>query len=142
MTTASFTPVDRARVRLAVEDYAGRYHGGPLGLGREDTIRYLVEGHLAALEGRYGTQAVWDAVAEVLLEHPEALEQQWTEAELTARQRARAARADELVAEAGRALKAGDRERALALVDEAALTAPDHCPRHRAYDWYRQRILA
>jgi len=142
MTTASFTPIDQARVRLAVEDYAGRYYGGPLGLGREDTIRYLVEGHLSALERRYGTQAVWDVVAEVLLEHPEALEQQWTEDEVTARQRARAARADELVAEAGKVLKAGDRERALALIDEAALTAPDHSPRHRDYEWYRQRILA
>ena len=140
--TITFTPADRARVRLAVEDYAGRYHGGPLGLGREDTVRYLVEGHLAALERRYGTQAVWDAVAEVLAEHPEALKQQWTETELAVRQRARAARADELLATAGRALKIGNRERALALVDEAELAAPDHCPRHRDYDWYRQRILA
>lgn len=43
MTATDLTEVDLIRIRHLVEDHAGSYYGGPLSLGRDDTIRYTVD---------------------------------------------------------------------------------------------------
>lgn len=123
-TAGTFTALEQVILTLAVQDWAGTYHST---IG--DPVRYVVEGHLAALVEAHGTVAVWDAVAETVKANPEVLDLPVQgRGGREARQAARAARAADLVAQANQAFRAGDHQRALELIDQAELTEPTHVP--------------
>lgn len=136
-----FTPAEQAQIRQAAEDHAGRYVGGPLGLGREDAARYVAEGHLGGLCDRHGLAAVWQAVADFIDQHPRVLER-LSDAELGQRQAARSARAAELSRQAAAAFRAGDADRALALIDEGEQACPGYRAGLRSWDDLRARVRA
>lgn len=140
MTTTTLTTVEQAILNHAVEDWAGQYIGGPFSLTNADAIRYVTEGHLCDLCARHGFAVVCAAVEEYITAHPEVLQQRFTRDQITQRERDRVRRADELLAEAGRAYKTADKARALKLIDEAELVAPRHRPLRGSYDWYRNRV--
>ncbi len=58
----TFTDVDLARIRVAAEDNAHRYYGGPLNLSRVDAARYITEGHLK----QYPLKETWQQVATLI----------------------------------------------------------------------------
>lgn len=115
---------DLARVRIATEDHAARYYGGPLNLGRDDAARYTAEGHLGKLCDRYRLAAVWRAVAAVIDERPELLTA--TEVERTARREERARRCEDAAHRAHELFQAGWGGDALAAVAEGEQADPDH----------------
>jgi len=135
-----FTPAEEAQIRQAAEDYAGRYFGGPLGLGREDAARYVAEGHLGGLCDRHGLAVVWQAVADHVDRHPQVLDRRLSDAEIRQRQTARAAEARELSRQAARAFRAGQLDRALALIDEGEQVCPEHRAGGRSWDELRARV--
>lgn len=138
----AFTNAEQALIRQAVEDYAGRYYGGPFGLGRDDAARYVAEGHLGDLCDRHGLGHVWQAVAAHIDQRPQVLDQAFPEQELRQRQAERAARAGELSRQAARAFKAGDLARALALIDQGEQTCPGYRAGLRSWDDLRARVRA
>ena len=130
--------LDLIRVRIATEDNAGRYFGGPLGLSQSDAARYTSEGHLSKLCDRYGLATVWRAVAEVIEARPELL----TDSEEVRQQRARdrAAACEAANVSAGDAYKAGNYPAALAALDEGDRADPDHRVNGR-HSWASLREL-
>jgi N12 class adenine-specific DNA methylase len=137
-TAGPFTPVELATIRVAVEDHAARYHGGPLKLGRESAARYVSEGHLGALVDRHRLKEVWETVAAHIDSHPELLE--LGEAERAAAQSARRERASAVDREALTAYKAGDLDRASELIDAAELIDPDFGDQGRSWTRAREAI--
>lgn len=123
-------PLDRERVRVAAEDHAGRYYGGPMRLGRDSAARYTAEGHLRGLCDQYTLGEVWRAVAEVIDARPALLTD--TDQVRAARKAERAARCDQAADAAYQAWNAGDADRALRELDRGELIDPDH----RISRWY------
>ena len=119
-----FSPLERAQIRNAVDDYAGQYYGGPMGFGRDDAARYTSEGHLPDLVERHGLSKVWEAVRAEIDERPDVLDR--SEDERRRLRNERRDRANRLVdEEALAAFKAGDYDRAEQLIDEAERLDPD-----------------
>ena len=137
-----FSTAEQVQIRQATEDHAGRYFGGPLGLGREDAARYVAEGHLGGLCDRHGLAAVWKAVADIIDQHPQVLDQRLSDDELRQRQADRSARAAELSRQAAAAFRAGDADRALALIDEGEQVCPGYRAGLRSWDDLRARVRA
>ena len=137
-----FSAAERAQIRQAAEDHAGRYFGGPLGLGRDDAARYVAEGHLGDVCGRHGLAAVWKAVADFIDQHPQVLDRRLSDVEISQRQADRSARAAELSRQAAAAFRAGDADRALALIDEGEQTCPGYRAGLRSWDDLRARVRA
>lgn len=138
----AFTNAEQALIRQAVEDYAGRYYGGPFGLGRDDAARYVAEGHLGDVCDRHGLAAVWRAVSNFIDQHPRVLDRRLSDAEIRQRQADRSARAAELSRQAAAAFRAGDADRALALIDEGEQTCPGYRAGLRSWDDLRARVRA
>lgn len=131
--------LDQIRVRIATEDHAATYHGGPLGLGPADAARYVSEGHLANLCDRHGLGDVWRAVAAVLEANPQLLTDSRQTRQMRARRRAAACE--------GKAMQAyqlvRDRQysRALAALSDAEQIDPDHLVDGlRSWDSLRQIV--
>ncbi len=112
------TAVEYARVRIAVEDHAGRYR-------QFGAARYVAEGHLAELVDQHGLSLIAAVVDREIAARPEVLERVYTTAELEERAATRRAATSPLGQRASAALAAGDVHRALALVDQAELLDPD-----------------
>jgi len=122
---AALDPLDRERVRIAVEDHAGRIFRNPLIGGSTDNVgRYVAEGHLGALTERYGLSQVWRAVAQTVEERPELLERSDADADQGARERGEAA--ELLSTQAAGQVRDGDFAAALATIDQAERLDPDH----------------
>ena len=123
------TRVEEARVRYAVEDWAGNYArvGG-------DPARYITEGHVEPVTARHGYNAVYAAVQALLDCEPAHLSRPTTEAERAARSRKRHDAASELGHAAVAAIGAGEYRRALWVVDDAEALAPDLMPWGRIRD--------
>lgn len=136
-SAAPFSPVEAARIRVAVEDHAARYFGGPLGLARDDAARYVSEGHLKSLVDKYGLREVWDGVAAELEARPELLERD--EAARAASRAARHERAAATSRDALAAYKTGDVDGALKALDAGELIDPEY--RYRGVSWDRAREL-
>jgi hypothetical protein len=130
---AQLPPGDQARVRHAVEDHAGRFHGGPGGMNRGDSARYVTEGPLKPVVERHGYDKVRAAVAEHIDAHPEHLDTSLSESDREKRKADRAAAVQPLGTQVAEALKVGDHDRAHAVVNDAEQAAPD------AQDWDRVR---
>ncbi len=125
--TGDFTPVERALIAHACEDYAGNWYGkqGGFTFGRSDCERYVSEGHLSKLCDQYTLKVVWAAVREHLDAHPEILAAgRLTDVQRAERQAARDARAKALIVEAEVPFAAGRWDEVLALVDRAELESP------------------
>lgn len=137
-----FSSAEQAQIRQAAEDHAGRYFGGPLGLGRDDAARYVAEGHLGDVCDRHGLAAVWQAVADLIDQHPRVLDRRLSDAELGQRQADRSARAAELSRQAAAAFRAGQIARALALIDEGEQACPGYRAGLRSWDDLRARVRA
>ena len=137
-----FSAAEQAQIRQAAEDHAGRYFGGPLGLGRDDAARYVAEGHLGDVCDRHGLAAVWREVSHFIDQHPRVLDQRLSDDELRQRQADRSAQAAELSRQAAAAFRAGDADRALALIDEGEQTCPGYRAGLRSWDDLRARVRA
>lgn len=141
--STEFSPVEWATIRYAVQDYAAGWYGQvrPFKFGKEQAIRYTAEGAaLRELCDRHGLKAVWQAVAAVVEQDPQVLERRLSEAERTEQQQRRAAEALRLADEAAAAFQDGDRDRALALIDQAELADPTHPAGFRSWDELREII--
>lgn len=133
---AAFTAVEQAAIAHAVQDWAPNYYGGPLELGPDSAVRYVTEGHLRDLVTAHGYNAVHDGVQDYLTAHPDLLDRRVTQEERSAREQARTTEATKLLTQAQDAVRTGDPEGALELVDHAEIAAP----RWRTYDRIRDRI--
>lgn len=125
-------PARRAHIVRALHDYAARYGGpaAPGGGGPEAGARYVIEGHVPD-----STPQEWDWAYNYLLEHPEVLTARpKTDHELVQERQQRAARAQELAADARAAFDVGELGRARELIDEAS----DLDPARQTY-WARIR---
>lgn len=115
---------DQVRVRVAVDDHAARIYRSPLVGGSKSSVgRYLAEGPLSKVTDRYGLSTVWEAVAEVVNEQPDALTR--SDADVKAAAKRRADEAERLANRAADLFQAGDAAEALALVDQAEQLNPD-----------------
>lgn len=135
----ALTAVDLVVVAHACQDYAGRYIGGPLGLGRSDAIRYVAEGHLRELEQRHDFRTLYAAVKGYVDAHPDVLEHRATDAELVERSAAREVAANAVDQLALAAFNAGDYAAALQLLDRAELEAPALCNWDKVRDFVRSK---
>jgi hypothetical protein len=126
------TDADHARIRVAVEDHAHRYYGGPLHLGRSDAARYVTEGHL----GQHPLKETWQAVAELIEARPEVLT--WTAADVAERRQVRAEQCEALAHEAHDHMVAGRTPEAEAAVGRGEVLDPDHRVLGR-YSWTQIR---
>jgi hypothetical protein len=131
--TPSFTRVEDARIRYAVEDWAANY-----GRVSADPTRYITEGHLAEVVARHGYEPVYAAVRALLEREPGHLSSPTTEAERAERARKRHDAASELGHAAVAAIGAGDYRRAMWIVADAEALAPGLMP----WDRIRDRIRA
>jgi hypothetical protein len=138
----TFTPVEQAMIRHAVQDYAGRWYGqvGVFAFGRSDAARYVSEGHLGRLCDRHTLRAVWRAVAAEIDADPSVLETRYTDAHLAEREAARRAAADEADGRAHAAFAGGDLDATLAAIDDAELAAPTHRDWNGIRAFARQRL--
>lgn len=117
-------PLDRERIRVAVEDYAATIWWSPLIGGNRDNVgRYVAEGHLGPLTTKYGLSDVWLAVLQVVDDRPDLLTRSNDEAKAAAA--ARAARAEQHSKDAAAAVKAGDYRAALDQIGQGERLAPD-----------------
>lgn len=146
---APFSTVDRARIRQAVEDWAGFYNASPMGGGRSGAVRYTTEtllnrdqGQPGALAGATDLSELSAAISGYIDEHPEVLDTPFTDADRRRRAAERNAQADELGGEAFTALQAGDVDTALSMIDEAEQIAPDYRPAGHTYDNVRAALRA
>jgi hypothetical protein len=128
---------DFPRIRVAVEDNAYRYIGGPFNMGAEAAVRYVCEGHLKD----YPLREVWEHVAAYIDAYPQVLA--YTPADVAIAQQERNERCDDLAHEAYEAMNEGDIADALALIDDAERTNPDYrvAGRH-TWDDLREAINA
>lgn len=128
---------DIPRIIIAIEDNAYRYFGGPLNLGVDSTIRYVCEGHLKD----YPLREVWGHVAAYVQTHPEVLTH--SSNDVADAQQRRAETCESLAHEAYEAMGEGDIADALALIDDAERTNPDHriAGRH-TWDHLREAVNA
>jgi hypothetical protein len=127
--------VEMAIVAHACEDFAGRYIGGIFGFGRSDAIRYVAEGHLRPLSGRYDFATLCAAVAEFVDTHPEVLDRRLSDAEVDAQQARRDGDANAIDREALAAFKVGDFAAALDALDRAEVASP------LLRDWESVRVM-
>lgn len=136
-TTDTFTALEQAVIRYAVQDWAAQYRQT---IG--DPVRYISDGHLRELVDRHGTRAVWEAVAGYIRTHPRVRDLPVDGPEgRDARRAARAERADQLMTDAKAAFDAGDLDQALALIDEAELAEPTYEVRPAmTYDYIRRAM--
>jgi hypothetical protein len=125
------SPVDLVRVAQIVEDHAGRTYAHPLiGGSAESVARYVTEGPLSGLCDRRG----WDWrelcrwVHAYLDEHPEVLGTPFTDVEIDEREEARRQVGRDFERRASAAFQEGDFGRALELLNEGEMAAPDGCP--------------
>lgn len=117
---SELSPVDLARVRIAVEDHAAAYYGGPMHLGRADAVRYVTEAYLKTLPWK----AAWRAVEAEVDARPEVLT--WTEMQRAENKIARAEACNAADTRIIERFDAGDIDGALAVIDEAELINPDY----------------
>ncbi|MDG4792064.1 hypothetical protein O7626_40320 [Micromonospora sp. WMMD1102] len=124
-------PVDLVRVTHIIEDHAGRLYAHPMIGGSASSVaRYVTEGPLSGLGDRRGWdwRELCDWVYAYLGEHPEVLATSFTEREMEERQEARRQVGRDFERQASEAFHAGDFGRALDLLDEGEMVAPDGCP--------------
>lgn len=121
---AAMTPADRMRVQIAVEDHGPTYFASPLiGGNRDDVVRYVADSNLDDIQATYGRRATWDAVAAVVKGNPDLLTR--TEDERQAVRDERRAEAQRLSSQAAAAMRDGDFDGALSLIDDGEATDPD-----------------
>jgi len=134
----AIAPLDRARIQAATEDYAAANHGGALNLSRDDTARYVTEGHLQALEKKYGTSTVQDAVRAHIDANPRVLDGPKDGGR--AKEAARKAASADVAEQARLAMKDGRYADALAAVDRGETRNPDFTINGVGWDAMRARI--
>jgi hypothetical protein len=136
---ASLPAGDQARIRHAVAEHAAKLYANPMIRGnRDDVARYLSEGELTAVTDRHGLKTMWAAVSQAIDADPDALTR--TEADITARREQRQAEAARLSSEAAAAMKAGDPDRALDLIDAGEQADPEFTT-GRGRGWESLRTL-
>jgi hypothetical protein len=118
-TSGPLGRVERARMRYAVEDWAGNY-----ARFSGDPARYITEGHLRDEYAHHGYETVYQAVRTYLERHPNLVTMTTTAEERHERAKQRKAASIRLGDIAVAAIDAGDFERALRLVDDAEELAP------------------
>jgi N12 class adenine-specific DNA methylase/predicted ABC-type ATPase len=133
-----FTPAESALLRNTVEDHAAMYYGGPLGMNRGDTIRYVSEAHLKDLAATHGWAKVQQSVDAVIAEDESVLTR--SQADRDQVRADRLARLDAISAAAGAAAQAGNWDPALAGLDEMESIDPTYRPAGLAIDDLRTRI--
>lgn len=131
--------LDLARVRIAVEDHAADYYGGPWNFGRSDAARYTAEGHLGRLCDQHGLKVVWQAVAAVIDERPELLTA--GKEQRHARELGREGDCRRRAQQALDAYRAGCHAAALAEIDAGELVDPDYTSAGWSWDRMRQQVV-
>lgn len=138
---ATLDPLDRERIRVAVEDNAGRVARTPF--MSSSVARYVAEGSdLRDVTERYGLATVANAVRQVLDQRPELAERDVDEVELAQTRRRGAAQAATDAADT--AIEAGDFAAARAALDEGERIDPTFSlpvPGGPPMDWPAMREL-
>lgn len=127
-------PGRQRQIIRALEDYAARYGvpDAPGGGGPANAARYVIEGHV-----RDASAAEWDWAYDYLRAHPQLLHGPVkTDAEIAAARQRDRGQAQQLSGQARQAFDAGDRARALELIDQAAELDPGDASR-----WEQIRTL-
>ncbi|MEU7590611.1 hypothetical protein AB0A95_30515 [Micromonospora sp. NPDC049230] len=122
---AELPPIDRERVRIAVEDNAARIFRTPMMGGTAgNTARYVAEGRdLAPVTNRHGFKPTVNAVAQILAERPDLMT--LSDEDVEAVRATRNAEAEARANAAGDAITAGDFAAARAEVDAGETAHPD-----------------
>lgn len=122
---AELPPIDRERVRIAVEDNAGRIFRTPMMGGTPGNVaRYVAESRdLAPVTNRHGFRPTVNAVSQILAERPELMN--LSDEDVEAVRAARNADATARAEAASNAITAGDFTTARAAVDAGETAHPD-----------------
>lgn len=99
--------IDLIRIRHLVEDHAGNHYGGPMGLGRDDAVRYTTDVVLNTYTG-LDQDTVTDAVTAILDADPAILNRKTTEKERVAAELARYTEAQRWMLTSKEVLKAAE----------------------------------
>jgi hypothetical protein len=145
---AALTPVERSIIRQAVSDHASTFFGGVFGFGEWDAARYTAETYVHTqindrrrAEGRQPltlSESI-DLTTQEIDRQPHCLTTSMNNNDLRRRIEARVNLASQLVLGARDACRAGDYDRADALINLAETTSPTTSI-GRGYDYYRSLI--